>query len=328
MHNPPMLERAERILKAGLRQLSAVNQGPAKVVLDPMYETVAAAMLRGVKRSARLVATRYDDNLYFRYQQASRKLQWSIEDWDFSQARPELLPERQKAILHSFATGETSGFAVGAGFLHAFRSSQELGPFFGIWFVEELNHYWGYHRYLERMGQAWADARKKDVTQVAFRPYSDDPLEVAAANMYQELVGYLVYRSFARSCRDPFLARLVDRFAKDELRHYKFYQSVCARQIQRDPSFRVLVLKHFLKATTPINQVAGGARQTLGHLTSASHYFRKPEFEFLLTQLEFLLGDPLEGWFERFYRRHTAPCERCCAEVFRCACEEVDRAAA
>src|SRR4029078_1127206 len=95
----------------------------------------------------------------------------------------------------------------------------------------------------------------RDVAAVEFLDYANDPREVAACNMYQELVGYLVYRSFGKQANDPFLAAMLKQFAKDELRHYKFYQQCVARRIQRDPAFRKTVLKVFLKATSPFNQV-------------------------------------------------------------------------
>ena len=50
-----------------------------------------------------------------------------------------------------------------------------------------------------------------------FRPYAEDPYEVAACNMYQELVGYLVYRCFGKQVNDPFLASMLKQFAKDEM---------------------------------------------------------------------------------------------------------------
>lgn len=320
----PAVDQAERLLKAGLRYVSAVNQSRAKALLDPIYALAADALVREVPLSEKLRATRYEENLFFAYRETARKLAYSIDDWDWSQARPELLTARQRAFLHGSTIGETSGFAVGAGFLHAFRNDPELGSFFGIWFSEELNHYWGYHRYMEKLGEGYDPDRKEAITGVHFRAYSDDAMEMAAANMYQELVAYLIYRSFARQVADPFLKNMVDTFAKDELRHYKFYQSVVARQIQREPGFRKLVLKHFFKATTPMNQVSGGARKTVGYLSTAAFYFRRREFEFLLKQAEFLLGTRLEELFSFFYRRHLPPCDGCGAEVFLCGCERYD----
>jgi hypothetical protein len=318
------LDALERGLKTALRYVSSVNQSRLKVVLDPIYETAATAVLRGVERSPELLAKRFDENLYFKYRDQSRRLTYSIDDWDFTDAKPELLTERQRRIVHSFAIGETSGFAVGAGFLSSFRNLPELGSFFGIWFTEELNHYWGFHRYLERMGEAWSLEKKTAVTGVEFLDYSKDPLEVAAANMYQELIAYLVYGSFAQHVGDPFLARMMARFAKDELRHFKFYEAVVAREIQRDPAFRSVVLKHFFKATTPMNQVSGGAAKVVDHLSLAAFYFRKPSFDYLLGRNAYLFGASLEELFSFFYRRHLPPCGTCGAEVFRCECTTLE----
>jgi hypothetical protein len=215
------LELAERAFRRSAMWAYTMNQSRAKVVMDPIYRGVAAVLLRGeIPLSPRLLATQIPENLFLRYRRQSRRLQYHIEDWDFSRARPELLTPRQRQMMHTVALGETSGAAVADGFLRAFRTDPELAAFFGLWFTEELNHFLGYHLYLEQMGERWPAQRGLDVAKVDFIPYADDPLEVAACNMYQELLGFLVYRSFAGQARDPFLAKMLGQFAKDELRHY------------------------------------------------------------------------------------------------------------
>src|SRR4051794_40705302 len=109
-------ELVDPALRTALRYVAAVNQGPAKLLLDPIYEAVAAALLRGRPVPEALSTQHFPENLFFDYREQSRRLQWSIDDWDFAQARPELCTPRQRALVHSFATGETSGFAVGGGF--------------------------------------------------------------------------------------------------------------------------------------------------------------------------------------------------------------------
>lgn len=303
----------------------ALNQSPAKIVFDPIYQLVSARLLSGdIPISDRLRAAKFPDNLYLDYRRHSRKLQYHVEDWDFSAARPELLTPRQREMMHTVALGETSGTAVADGFLRAFRTHPELAAFFGTWFVEELNHFLGYHLYLERMNERWPLERARAVAAVEFRPYAEDPYEVAACNMYQELLGYLVYRSFGRQANDPFLAHMLKQFAKDELRHYKFYQQFVARRIQKDPSFRRVVLKVFLKATSPFNQVSGGASQTIEHLQRGIFFFRKPEFEFFLDQVEYLLGTRLESFFAWYFQKNAPPCNTCHEELFRCGCERFE----
>src|SRR5689334_23770919 len=49
------------------------------------------------------------------------KLQYFVEDWDWSEARPDLLTARQRQMMHTVALGETSGAAVSDGFLRSFR---------------------------------------------------------------------------------------------------------------------------------------------------------------------------------------------------------------
>jgi hypothetical protein len=309
------------VLASAARRLFAHNQGPARVVLDPIYHLVARSLLRGdIPLSPRLRAHRYEDDLYERYRRQSRKLQYFIEDWDFAAARPELLDARARAFVHTTTLGETSGMAVADGFLRAFRTSEELASFFGTWFVEELNHFRGFHRYTERMGERWTQPEVDAVSEVEFRPYSDDPLELAACNMFQELLAYLIYRSFAARAGDPFLARMVEQFSKDELRHFKFYEAVVARHIQRDPAFRVTVLKVFLKATTPFNQVSGGAAATLQHVARGLYYVRAAEYAYILDRVEYLLGTRLEPLFEASFRMMTGSCERCAQPTFRCEC--------
>jgi hypothetical protein len=317
----------QKTLRTAGTYLFALNQSRAQVVLDPIYELVAARMLRGdAPLHPSLREKKYGDVLFLDYRAQSRKLAYWIEDWDFGAARPELLTPNQRAMMHTVTLGETSGAAVGDGFLRAFRTIPDLAAFFGVWFTEELNHFMGYHLYLERMNEAWPEARALAVAAVEFRPYADDPMEIAAANMYQELVGYLIYRSFAKQARDPFLARMLDQFAKDELRHYKYYQAVVARHLQAEPGFRRQVLKTFLKATSPFNQVSGGTKQVLEHLQRGIFYFRKAEFDFFLDQVEFLLGQRFESFFAFYFRGNAPPCGTCGQELFQCACEDFEPA--
>src|SRR5207253_1103707 len=119
------------------------------------------------------------------------------------------------------------------------------------------------------------------------------------------------YRSFSKQVGDPFLAQMTARFAKDELRHYKFYEEVVARQIKNDPTFRTTVLKVFLKATTPFNQVSGGAKATLDHVANGLFYFRASEYAYFLDQVEYLLGVRLEKLFETYFGMLSPTCDGC-----------------
>ncbi len=314
----------EKSLRHAALYAFAFNQSRARVVFDPMYLGVAKGLLRKVKPSRELMERKLPENLYFAYREQNRKLQYYIEDWDFTQAKPELLTARQRELMHTVALGETSGAAVGDGFLRSFRTEPELAAFFGTWFVEELNHFLGYHYYIEIMGERWPEQKGLDVAKVEFEPYSDDPMEVAACNMYQELVGYLIYRQFGKQVRDPFLAKMLTQFAKDELRHYKFYQNVVVRKIQQDPGFRGVVLKTFLKATSPFNQVSGGPTKVIEHLKKGSWYFRKAEYDFMLDQVEFLVGDRLEDFFQWFFKGLLPDCELCSKQPYQCECENLE----
>lgn len=324
-----MIERTRRALESGFRRSAmfayALNQSRARVVMDPIYLGVARALLRGRPApSAKLAADVFPANLFFPYRTHSRKLQYFIEDWDFGQARPDLLTPRQRQMMHTVALGETSGAAVADGFLRVFRTEPELAAFFGLWFTEELNHFIGYHLYLSTMGEAWPGERGLEVAQTEVLTYSEDPMELAACNMYQELLGFLIYRSFARQVKDPFLQTMLAQFAKDECRHFRFYQDVVARHIQREPSFRAVVLKVFLKATSPYNQVSGGAARVLDHLSMGAFYFRKPEFEYFLRQNEYLFGTDLRAFWSWYFKGVVAPCTTCNQETIACSCDAYD----
>lgn len=303
----------------------ALNQSRAKVVMDPIYLTVAKRLLRNtLGPSAKLRAEKFPSNLFFPYRAQSRKLQYFIEDWDWSQARPDLLTPRQRQMMHTVALGETSGSAVSDGFLRAFRTSPELAAFFGTWFTEELNHFVGYHMYLRQMGEAWPAARGMAVAETDVLPYADDPMEVAACNMYQELLGFLIYRAFSKQVKDPFLAEMLAQFAKDECRHFKFYQDVVARHVQENPAFRATVLKVFLKATSPYNQISGGPRNVIDHLTMGAFYFRKREYEYFLRQVHYLLGTELREFWDWYFKGVVAPCTYCSLPTIQCECEHYE----
>ena len=324
-----MLQQARALLEKGFRRSAmwayALNQSRAKVVMDPIYLAVAKRLLRGTDGpSARLLAETFPSNLYVHYRAQSRRLQYYIEDWDWSEARPELLTPRQRQMMHTIALGETSGAAVSDGFLRAFRTDPELAAFFGTWFTEELNHFVGYHMYLRQMGESWPAARGLEVAETEVLPYADDPMEVAACNMYQELLGFLIYRSLSRQVKDPFLGKMLAQFAKDECRHFRFYQDVVARHLQTNPSFRPVVLKVFLKATSPYNQISGGPANVIDHLTMGAFYFRKPEYEYFLRQNEYLLGTDLRRFWDWYFRGVAPACTFCERETFQCECKHFE----
>ena len=304
-----------------VRLAFAYNQTRLRTVLDPLYEAVSRGLLLGtVAPSRALMEREYPDELFEAYRATSRKVQYFIEDWNFDEARPELLTPVQRRFVHTTTLGETSGMAVSDGFLRAFRTSRELSQYFGTWFVEELNHFRGFHRYVEKMGERWPEDRVKAVAQVEFAPYSDDAMEICAANAFQELVAYLVYRSFGAQAKDPFLSKMVKQFAKDELRHFRFYEDVVARHIQKHPEFRATVLKVFLKATTPYNQVSGSAQATLEHIENGLFFFRAPEYAYFLEHVEFLLGVRLDSFFDLYFSQLTVDCPACRKQTFKCAC--------
>ncbi len=324
-----MFEEVGALLEKGFRRSAmwayAMNQSRAKVVMDPIYLGVARALLRGTRGpSDKLLREKLPSNLYFPYRALSRKLQYFIEDWDFDEARPDLLNARQRQMMHTVALGETSGSAVSDGFLRAFRTNPELAAFFGTWFTEELNHFIGYHMYLRKMGEAWPAARGLEVAETEVLVYADDPMEVAACNMYQELLGFLVYRSFAKQVKDPFLGRMLAQFAKDECRHFRFYQDVVARHLQQNPSFRPVVLKVFLKATSPYNQVSGSPSNVLDHLAMGAFYFRKPEYEYFLRENHYLLGTDLRSFWDWYFKGVVPPCTFCKKETYQCSCEHFE----
>lgn len=311
----------QQLPSTAVRYAFAYNQTRLRTLLDPVYSAVSKALLWGtIAPSAELMNTSYPDDMFTPYRMRSRKTQYFIEDWNFDEARPELLTPEQRRFVQTTTLGETSGMAVSDGFLRAFRTRTELASFFGLWFVEELNHFRGFHRYVELMGERWPQEKVRAVAQVEFAPYSDDPMEICAANAFQELVAYLVYRSFGAQAKDPFAAKMVKQFAKDELRHFRFYQDVVCRHIQRHPEFRATVLKVFLKATTPYNQVSGKPTEALTHIENGLFYFRAPEYSYFLDQVEFMLGSRLEKFFDLYFSQLTVNCPSCEKLTFKCSC--------
>src|SRR5688572_30063218 len=126
-----MLKQADKTFREIAKYAYALNQSRARIVMDPIYEAVCAFVLRDVKPGALLMSEQVSTTLYLDYRAKSRELQYYIEDWDFSQAQPELLSPRQRLMMHTVALGETSGSAVADGFLRAFRTDPELAAFFG-----------------------------------------------------------------------------------------------------------------------------------------------------------------------------------------------------
>lgn len=310
----------ENIPRTIARYAYAINQSHAKVVLDPVYTLAASALLASTPPAPGIAEERVADDLFTPYRERSRKVQYFIEDWDFASARPELLTDRQRKMVQTAALGETS-FAAVATFLNVYHPYPELASFFGTWLVEELNHYKGFHSYLQTMGEAWSDAKLADVSGVEFIPYSKDPFEIAACNMYQELISFLAYRSIAKQVKDPFLAKMLQQFAKDEMRHFKFYEQVVIRHMQENPDFRKVVLKVFLKTVTPLNQTSENIGETLESLKNGMYYIRKPELDFLSKKLFALVGKDMSAALTWFLGGMNPPCGVCHEETYACECE-------
>jgi len=79
-----------------------------------------------------------------------------------------------------------------------------------------------------------------------------------------------------------------------------------------------------LKATTPYNQVSGGARPTLEHVQSGVYYFRRAEYDYFLDQIQFLFGTRLEPCFQGSFEILAGPCDGCKSPTFLCACEHFE----
>jgi hypothetical protein len=124
--------------------------------------------------------------------------------------------------------------------------------------------------------------------------------------------------------KDPFLAKMLAQFAKDECRHFRFYQDVVARHIKANPNFRHNVLRVFLKATSPYNQVSGSASNVLDHLAMGAFYFRKAEYDYFLKENEYLFGTDLGTFWNWYFRSVGDPCSFCAKEMFQCECEHFE----
>src|SRR6185295_13555309 len=92
----------------------------------------------------------------------------------------------------------------------------------------------------------------------------------------------------------------------------------------KDPSFRAVVLKVFLKATSPYNQISGSAANVLDHLAMGAFYFRKREFEYFLGENEYLLGTDLRSFWDWYFQDVAPPCTFCEEQLHRCSCKHYE----
>src|SRR4051812_12638507 len=87
-----MLDVLERGFRRSAMWAYTMNQSRAKVVMDPIYLATARRLLRGTRgRREKLSREKLASTLYLPYRALSRKLAYYIEDWDFGEARPDLL---------------------------------------------------------------------------------------------------------------------------------------------------------------------------------------------------------------------------------------------
>ena len=215
-----MIERARKILEHGFRRSAmvayALNQSRAKVVMDPIYLAVARTLLRGHERpSEKLPAPSSPPTCSSR---TARFAQAAVlrRRLGLRRRAARALTPRQRQMMHTVALGETSGAAVADGFLRAFRTHPELAAFFGAWFTEELNHFFGYHLYLGR----WARPGRPSAASRSPRRSSSPtpptrwrwrPATCTRSCSASSCIARSPSRSRIRSCRS-----MLAQFAKDE----------------------------------------------------------------------------------------------------------------
>ena len=156
---------------------------------------------------------------------------WSLDDIPWSALRRDEAT-RNEALFYMVATAslmESATDVYTANLIEFFAGDDEIGSWLqDSWLPEELQHGKALRRYVEA---AWPEFRWEAVREgfvEEFRPFCDEALEPVrslemASRCVVEMGTASFYTGLSRASREPVLAAVTGRIAKDEVGHYKHF---------------------------------------------------------------------------------------------------------
>lgn len=234
-----------------------------------------------------------------------------IEDLDWEEARRIGITDAEERILRYMGDTETHTILYMRDLLAGYTARDpDVTSFLSIWVYEELWHGRAIDTLLTRSGRPVAKERYTEVTLGAsMREMVEAVLSQGAAYVtpkfvathmtwgaLNELTAAAAYLSLARRTKNPALATLCRRMAKQERKHYAFYYQQAEKRLTDDVWAQRLCKTALKNFWTPVGSGIGkkGALQFV-----AAHLFAEPEdWAALVEAEETIRALPGMQWFD------------------------------
>ena len=195
--------------------------------------------------------------------------QWSIDEIDWADLRPERLTATDQSVFRfiTFIEDHIPGYltyflnafpVVGTDLgIEEFCFNREYFRFLIAWAHDEQRHASVLARYQVEAGISDLDKLTLELAEEGRKQFSlpyDHPIQSFAYTLVQEKATQLFYQRFRNIVTEPVLRDLLNRLARDEARHFAFYCELIAAYVRR----------HGLGATVPsLKEVLGTFRMPL-----------------------------------------------------------------
>lgn len=113
---------------------------------------------------------------------------------------------------------------------------------------EGLRHYTALKRYLDAVGYASREASEDRLVAARERARAgpsptDDPIELLTSFACSELFAAYFFLRLSRETKEPVLAELLERMARDEFRHASAGGDLLAKRVRQDPAAAEAILE-------------------------------------------------------------------------------------
>lgn len=248
-----------------------------------------------------------------------------VDDLDWKQAARYGLSAGEARILRYMADTETHTIIYLRDLLagHSAKSA-EICAFMSVWVYEELWHGRAIDRLLDACGYGKSEDHYRQIeSKLSWR----EPLEAllsssaawitprfAAAHMawgaINEATAAAAYSALERKTQNPVLAKLMNRIAKQERKHFSFYYHEAKRRLEGDRRAQRLCWLALKGFWAPVGIGVGeGQAETLGFIAHTLH--GDPDGWRALEQCDASIAQlPGLGWFDLVTRRTRPHMER------------------
>jgi acyl-[acyl-carrier-protein] desaturase len=186
----------------------------------------------------------------------SARRQWSVEDLQWTEIRPDMLTRTDRSVVRfiTFIEDHIPGYlsyffnlfpmAGDDLSVEEFCFNREYFRFLIAWAHDEERHASVLTRYQIESGISDPDTLQKELAEEGSKKFTlhyEHPVQAFSYALVQEKATQLFYQRFREVVTEPVLRDLLGRLARDEARHFAFYSDLVGEYVRR----------HGLGATVP-----------------------------------------------------------------------------